>query len=197
LLKSVLVFVSVGVAVVFSFFDPDSALLFLSLGINNTGIDESPREVDSREVVSVADLAEAYYSVNSNTIDEAQNSGQSLNLHLLYEERSLLGIYLHKLRFGVLLSDNTKVHVSDLAPFEFFVIEVAHNQLRSCHSRQKLFFGDFIVLTVTLNLILLLLRVVGLNVSVPLLSDTPHDFLFLSVQSFVLVFTLVILILFS
>lgn len=55
------------------------------------------------------------------------------------------------------------MHVYDLAPFEVLVEESDNDELRSGHLREELLLGDFIVLTMAIDKVLLLLGLLSFN----------------------------------
>ena len=58
------------------------------------------------------------------------------------------------------VSNLSHVHVNNFAAFEVLVVKVADNESRFSYNRKELLFDDLSVLTVTVDLVCLLLSVI-------------------------------------
>lgn len=145
--------------------------LFPSFCHEAAGGDEGPGQDDRWEVIGTTEFIETADSVDSDAVAEADDGRKHLDVQLADEERALFGVDSHELGLLVELGNLVQMHVYDLAPFEVFVEESDNDELRSSDLREELLLGDFVVLTVAVDKVLLLLGLLSFN------GGDPHLFL--------------------
>ena len=104
-----------------------------------------------------AQLLKANDVIDSDTINETNDGWENLDLKFGDEEGALLGINLNNQRLGMSLNYIRQVHVNNLAAFEVLVVKVADDEGRFSNCRKELLFDDLSVVTVTVDLVYLLL----------------------------------------
>ena len=156
--------------------DLNFAAFLTVLTENHTALHKTLGELNGCEVVLATELLEANDFVVCDTVDEHEDTGESLNLELGDEKWSFLSVESHEAALVVIANDFVDVHIDNLTSLEILMEERNDNIFSLSDKGKEFLFGDLSVSAVTEGSVGLCLLVLFFHLIKALFLKVSHDF---------------------